>query len=75
LADDVLALIMRESARSAKGFSVRFGARQARPGSLDEEIALKFGDSGNNLHGHLPRRAREVGPAKGKAMNANAERG
>jgi hypothetical protein len=42
-------------------------------GSLNEEIALKFGDSSDNLHRHLPCRAREIGPAKGKAMNANAE--
>ena len=44
-------------------------------GSLNEEIALKFGDSGDNLHRHLPCCAREVGAAKGEAMNANAETG
>ena len=66
---------MRESARSAESFSFRFGSRQTRLGSLDEQIAFKLGDGGDNLHRHLSRRAREVGPAKGKAMNANAEPG
>ncbi|MBB4200138.1 hypothetical protein GGD83_003965 [Rhodoblastus sphagnicola] len=66
---------MRQSAGPANGLSFRLGARQASLGSLDQQIALKFGDGGDNLHGHLPRRACEVGAAKGKTVNANAERG
>ena len=37
--DDIVALVTCESAWPAEGFSLRFGARQAHLGSLDEQIA------------------------------------
>ena len=73
--DDLLPLTLREGAGPTNRFPFRPGARQAGLSSFDEKVPLELRDSSDNLHGPFPRRACEIGAAKGKTMNANAERG
>ena len=42
-------------------------------GAFDKQITFKLGNSIDDIHGHLARRAGEIDAAKGEAVNTDAD--
>jgi hypothetical protein len=58
--------------RTPKAFPFRFCPLQPGLGPLNQKVALKLGNGGNDTHRHLPGSGGKVNATKGKAMNSYA---
>ena len=47
-------LLFGQSGRAATVFPFRLGSGESLLGTFDQQVAFKLGNSGENLHGHLP---------------------